>query len=266
MIRRMSDDVWADGDAYELYMGRWSRRVAAEFVSWLDFPPGGSWLDVGCGTGALTAAILDTAEPAETVGIDPSEGFVQRARTQISDPRAGFEVGDAVALNFPDDRFDAAVSGLVLNFVPEPATAVAELVRVIRTSGTAAAYVWDYAEGMTMLRHFWDAAAELDPAAAAMDEGVRFPLCHPDTLRALWEDGGLVDVKVESLAVDARFGDFEDYWAPFLGGQAPAPGYVVSLPEEHRAALRDVLHRQLPIRADGSITLPVRAWAVRGRR
>lgn len=262
----MSDDVWADGDAYELYMGRWSRQVAVEFVSRLDLPPGGSWLDVGCGTGALTAAILDTAGPAETVGIDPSEGFVQRARTLLSDPRATFEIGDAMALDFPDGRFDAAVSGLVLNFVPEPATAVAELLRVTRPSGTTAAYVWDYAEGMTMLRHFWDAAIELDPAAAALDEGVRFTLCRPETLRTLWEDAGLADVKVDRLVVEARFGGFDDYWSPFLGGQAPAPGYVVSLPEDHRTALRELLHRQLPVRADGSITLPVRAWAVSGRR
>lgn len=262
----MSNDVWADGDAYEFYMGRWSRQVAVGFVSLLDLPPGGSWLDVGCGTGALTAAILDIADPAETVGIDPSEGFVQRARTQLSDPRAGFEIGDAMALDFPDGRFDAAVSGLVLNFVPEPATAVAELVRVTRPSGTTAAYVWDYAEGMTMLRHFWDAAIELDPAAAALDEGVRFPLCRPDTLLTLWEDVGLADVKVERLVVEARFVDFNDYWSPFLGGQAPAPGYVVSLSEDQRTALRDLLHRQLPIHSDGSMTLPVQAWAVSGRR
>ena len=164
---------------------------------------------------------------------------MQRARTLLSDPRATFEIGDAMALDFPDGRFDAAVSGLVLNFVPEPATAVAELVRVTRPSGTTAAYVWDYAEGMTMLRHFWDAAIELDPAAAALDEGVRFTLCRPETLRTLWEDGGLADVAVDQLVVEARFEGFDDYWAPFLGGQAPAPGYVVSLPEDHRTALRE---------------------------
>ena len=266
MISFVSEDVWAVGDSYELYMGRWSRQVAVEFVSRLDRPSGGSWLDVGCGTGVLTAAILDRADPAETLGIDPSEGFVQRARATLSDPRAAFEIGDARALDFPDGRFDSAVSGLVLNFVPEPATAVAELARVTRRSGTAAAYVWDYTDGMTMLRHFWDAAIQLDPAAAALDEGVRFPLCQPDTLRTLWENVGLADVGVEAISVDTRFRDFDDYWSPFLGGQGPAPGYVMSLPEDHRSALRDLLHRQLPVHSDDSITLSARAWAVRGRR
>lgn len=264
MIRFMSEDVWAIGDAYEFYMGRWSRRVAVEFVSWLGVAPGSDWLDVGCGTGALTAVILDRADPAETVGIDTSERFVQRARDLLSDPRASLGVGDATALAFPDDRFDAAVSGLMLNFVPEAATAAAELVRVTRPSGTTAAFVWDYADGMTMLRHLWDAATELDPAASSMDEGVRFPMCQPDALQRLWDNAGLVDVAVDEITVVTRFDDFDDYWTPFLGGQGPAPGYVMSRSEHQRTALRDLLHRQLPVESDGSITLTARAWAVKG--
>lgn len=262
----MSHDVWAHGDPYELYMGRWSRRVAAKFVSWLGVRGGRRWLDVGCGTGALTACVLTTADPAEIVGIDPSQGFVQRARHHLRDPRVRFQVGDARSLAFADGQFDAVVSGLVLNFVPETAAAVAELARVTRPGGTTAAFVWDYANGMEMLRHFWDAARELDPAAAALDEGPRFPICRPDSLQELWAGAGLVDVAVESITVPTPFGDFDDYWAPFLGGQGPAPGYVMSLSAEHVAALRESLLRRLPANSDRSIMLTARAWAVRGNR
>jgi SAM-dependent methyltransferase len=181
--------VWTVGDPYETYMGRWSRRLAVAFVDWLAAPAGRRWLDVGCGTGALTAAILARAEPA---------------------------------------------------------------------------YVWDYAAGMAMLRHFWDAATALDPAAGDLDEGRRFPLCRPQPLRALWTDAGLAGVAVQAIEVPTVFADFDDFWMPFLGGQGPAPAYLMSLPEERRAALRDLLHTRLPAAVDGTIPLVARAWAVQG--
>ena len=261
--RPMVRDVWAVGDAYEAYVGRWSRRVAEAFLQRLDVPEGARWLDVGCGTGALTAAVLATQEPAEVVGVDPSGGFLATARTGIDDGRATFLAGDAQALPLPDSRVDAVVSGLVLNFVPDPAAAVAEFVRVTVPGGTAAAYVWDYAEGMGMMRRFWDAAALLDPAAA--DEGPRFPLCRPAPLRQLWENAGLHDPTVTAIEVPTVFAGFDDYWTPFLGGQGPAPAYVMSLPEDDRAALRELLRARLPARPDGSIPLTAKAWAVWGR-
>ncbi|MDP4500400.1 class I SAM-dependent methyltransferase [Nonomuraea turcica] len=257
-------EVWARGDAYGFFMGRWSRRVAAAFVPWLGVPPGRRWLDAGCGTGALSAAVLAAADPAEVTGVDPAEGFIGHARAQIADARARFEVGDATSLSFPAGRFDAVVSGLVLNFVPEPARAVAEFARVAAPGATVAAYVWDYAEGMAMLRYFWDAATVLDPAAATLDEGARFPLCRPERLGELWTGTGLSSVAVEPIEVPTVFADFDDYWMPFLGGQGPAPGYVMALAEDHRTALRDALRRRLPTGPDGSIALTARAWAVRG--
>jgi SAM-dependent methyltransferase len=163
-----------------------------------------------------------------------------------------------------DLQFDAVVSGLTLNFVPEPDRAAAELARVAAPGGVVAAYVWDYAEGMAMMRYFWDAATALDPAAAELDEGRRFPLCQPDALGRLWTGAGLADVEVRAIEVPTRFADFDDYWTPFLGGQGPAPGYVMSLDEERRDALRDLLHARLPSAQDGSIPLTARAWAVRG--
>jgi SAM-dependent methyltransferase len=257
-------DVWAVGERYETYVGRWSRRLGEAFMRWLDPPTSGRWVDVGCGTGALTAAVLTMTNPAEVLGVDPSPGFLAAARTQTTDLRARFRIGDAQDLPLPDRHFDGVVSGLTLNFVPDPPRAAAEFARVAVAGGTVAAYVWDYAEGMAMIRHFWDAAATLDPAAAALDEGRRFPLCQPDSLRTLWTNAGLAGVVVQPITIPTVFTDFDDFWNPFLGGQGPAPVYVASLSEEHQTVLRDVLRARLPTGPDGTVLLAARAWAVRG--
>ncbi|MGA5299429.1 class I SAM-dependent methyltransferase [Nucisporomicrobium flavum] len=253
----MVRDVWDVGDAYEAYVGRWSRRVAREFVAWLAVPPGGLWLDAGCGTGALSAAARE-AGAARVLGVDPSLGFLR----QNSGDRAA---GDARALPLRGARFDAVVSGLALNFVPGPARAAAEFARVAAPGGTVAAYVWDYVEGMTMMRLFWDAAAEADPGGG-MDEGARFPLCRPDPLAALWRDAGLGEVAVRAVEIPTVFSDWEDYWQPFLGGQGAAPAYLAGLDEEKQMAVREALRRRVPVEEDGSIRLTARAWAVRGVR
>jgi SAM-dependent methyltransferase len=258
------DEVWAVGDAYEEYVGRWSRLVAVQFLRWLSVVGAQVWLDVGCGTGALAATILAGAAPDAVVGVDASEGLVANARDRIDDRRATFQVGDAQSLALPGGYFDAVVSGLALNFVPDPDQALAEFVRVARPDGVVAAYVWDYAEGMAMLRYFWNAVKELDPAAARLDEGRRFRLCGPGPLRELWTAAGLDQVVVRAIEVPTVFVDFDDYWRPFLGGQGPAPGYVMSLTEEHRRDLRELLRVRLPSFEDGSIGLTARAWAVQG--
>ncbi len=259
-------EVWASGDPYESYVGRWSRRVAAEFVPWLEVPGGASWLDVGCGTGALSQAILDGAHPSHVDGADPSPGFVAYASARSRDPRARFCVGDAIALPFADGSFDAAASALVLNFVSEPDRAVAEMARVTRPEGVVAAYVWDYAAGMQPIRRFWDAAVALDPGAEPLDEGVRFPSNAPGPLRSLFLATGLSDVEAGAIEVTTHFEDFDDYWTPFLAGQGPAPTYLTSIAPEARDAVRERIRSSLPTAADGSIHLTARAWTVRGVR
>lgn len=262
----MPDDVqyqWSVGDAYERYVGRWSRRVAAEFVAWLGLSTDARCVDVGCGTGALSATLLAGAA-AEVLGLDRSRGYAAVARERTDAAHACFAVADGQALPAREARFDAAVSGLVINFVPEPAQMLAEMTRVVRPGGTVALYVWDYAGRMEPIRRFWDAAAALDPAAAALDEAARFQLCRPQPLIELFEDAGLAAVEARAIDVPAAFRNFDDYWHPFLSGEGPAPGYCVSLPEEQRAALRERLQQDLPVAPDGRITLIARAWAVRG--
>jgi SAM-dependent methyltransferase len=260
------EDKWNAGDAYEPYVGRWSRLIAAEFVDWLAAPEGARWLDVGCGTGALTEAILRGAAPREVVGVDPSEAFLGFARSRLGNARVSLRTGYARALPVEDARFNVAVAGLVLNFVPEPAKALAEMGRSVRPGGTVAVYVWDYAGEMQLMRYFWDAVAALDPAAGELDEGRRFPICKPEELRTLFRQAGLDGIQNRAIDLPTVFRDFDDYWSPFLGGQGPAPGYCVSLPETKREALREKLRTELPVAPDGSIHLMARAFAVRGIR
>ena len=227
---------------------------------------GSSWLEEERGTGAISQTILDLAAPREVVGVDSSPGFVAHARQQVLDDRVQFETGDAQSLPYVPSAFDAVVSGLVLNFVPQPAQAMAEMARVARPGGVVGAYVWDYSEHMQMMRAFWDAATALDPSIRNLDQGVRFPLCNAEPLTALLADAGLTDVVVRAIDVPTVFRDFDDYWTPFQGGQGAAPTYLMRLGEEQRAALRDRLRAGLPHSPDGSIHLMARAWAVRGVR
>lgn len=234
-------------------------------MAWLSGGDGLRWLDVGCGTGALTATVTARCRPRMVVALDRSSGFVLSARAAVP-ASARFVVADALSLPVRDEGFDIAVSGLALNFLPAPGMAVAEATRAVRPGGLVAAYVWDYVEGMELLRHFWDAAIAVDPTAAALDEGRRFQVCRPDPLRFLWREAGLVDVAVHPMEVATVYASFEDLWEPFLDGQGPAPGYVGALAPPSRDRLRDTLREAVPTRPDGSIALTARAWAVQGRR
>ena len=260
------DDGWDAGSTYEEFMGRWSRPLAREFVGWLEVEPGGHWLDVGAGTGALASAICAGASPTTVVACDPSESFLESARQTLTDPRVRFEVAGVGNLPMREGGYDAIVSGLAVNFFPDPGQAIEEELEAIRPGGLVGAYVWDYAEGMEFLRYFWDAAALIDPEAAEMDEGRRFPICNSEALEALFRSSAAEQVRVVPMSVVTRFSSFEDYWHPFLGGTGPAPSLVADLAKEQRDALAQELRQRLPIRSDGQIDLQARAWAVAGRR
>lgn len=257
-------ETWSSGDLYENFVGRWSRLLAREFIQWLAMPENSQWLDVGCGTGALSQTILKLTNPKLVKGIDRSEDYVRTARNHTNYSNAEFESGDAQALPVESGLYDLAVSGLVLNFVPEPNRMIGEMKRSVRPGGIVAVYVWDYAGKMQFMRHFWNAAADLDVAARDLDEGRRFPICDPNSLTALFRDAKLSSIETRPIDISTDFKDFDDYWIPFLGGQGPAPGYAMSLSEEQRAQLRDRLRNSLPFALNGSIPLVARAWAIKG--
>lgn len=264
MAEASRHDAWRAGDSYDSYMGRWSRQIAPLFLDWLAQPQGLEWLEVGCGTGALSSSILARCRPASLIGIDPSEGFVAVARARVPDDRVAFQVGDAQALTLQTGSRDAVVSALVLNFVPDKAKALAEMKRVARVGGTVGFYVWDYpGGGLEFVSAFWKSAAALDPAALELAEDRRFPFCTPDRLIALAVAAGLRSVESIPLEVPTVFQDFDDFWRPFTLGAGPAPGYCASLDASARRRLAEKLSESLPRCDDGSIALTARAWAIK---
>jgi SAM-dependent methyltransferase len=257
--------LFSAADAYQRLMGRWSRDLAPLLVRFAGVRDGEAVLDVGSGTGALSMAVIAAAPAARVVGIDVSAPYVAYAQKQHAGDRVRFEVGDAQALRFKATTFERALSLLVMNFIPNPGKALDEMVRVTQRSGTVAAAVWDYGEGMEMLRVFWDEAVALNPAMDARDER-HMPLCARGQLAALWRAHRLQDVVDEALTIETRFSSFDDYWLPFLGRQGPAGAYVAGLSAPDREALRSRLRQRLLGNGpDRPIALRARAWAVRGR-
>lgn len=256
-------DAWQAADGYDAYIGRWSRLIAPKFLDLLAMPPELDWLEIGCGTGALSAAIVGRCAPKSLLGIDPSENFLASAREAVTDARAKFRKGDAQALDLPAASRDVVVSALVLNFVPDRAKALDEMKRVSRSGGTVAFYVWDYpGGGLEFLRAFWTQAVRLDEKARELAESRRFPFCTPEGLAAMADDAGLSHVRCQALSTPTTFRDFDDYWRPFTLGAGPAPGYVAALPDGAREDLRAALEASLPRAPDGSIPMKARAWAV----
>lgn len=264
MTETARHDAWSAGDSYNRYMGRWSRQIAPLFLNWFDAPADADWLDVGCGTGALSTAILSSCSPRSVVSIDPSEGFLQTARAAITDDRVQFRLGDAQAIPADDRSFDVIASGLVLNFVPDPVKALGEMRRVSGPDAVIGFYVWDYpGGGIEFMRAFWNAATEIDPKALDLTEGRRFPFCTPEGLTGLVKNAGLRVLAHSPIQAPTVFKDFDDYWQPFTLGAGPAPGYCMSLEPDHRERLRQKLDDTLPRQEDGSVRLMSRAWAVK---
>jgi SAM-dependent methyltransferase len=257
-------DQWAAGSTYEDFMGRWSRHLAPQFVLWLRIPRGVHWLDVGCGTGSLAHAICNHADPAAVVGCDPAAPFVEYAREHCLDARASFVTAEVGSLPRRLGGYGSVTSLLALNFFPDSEAAIHEMRSVAAPQATVSACVWDYSNGMQFLRHFWDAAAEVDSAARDLDEGNRFPLCRRDALTALFRDCGLRDVRCDPIEIPTAFASFDDYWRPLLGGTGPAPSYVASLDADRRALLARTLKGRLLRGREGTIALTARGWAVRG--
>lgn len=256
--------MFSEAEAYERFMGRWSRQLAPVLVSFAGVRDGDAVLDVGSGTGALAAAVALTAPSSRVVGIDPAATYVTLAQARHTGDLVKFEVGDAQRMRFADATFDRTLSLLVVNFIPDPAAALDEMRRVTRHGGTVAAAVWDYGDGMQMLRTFWDEAVALNPATAAQDER-EMKFCRPGELGAFWRARGFEQVAEQGLSIETRFSGFDDYWDPFLQKQGPAGAYVATLPLNERNQLRERLRRRLlGAGPDRPFVLTARAWAVRG--
>lgn len=255
-------DAWSAGQSYEHYMGRWSRKIAPKFVDWVDAPSNADWVEIGCGTGALTQAILSATVPRSILSTDQSADFVAHAEALITDERVTFNVADAATLPCADASVDIVTSALVLNFIPDRQAALAEMRRVVRPGGLVTFYVWDYpGGGMGFIDAFWKAAAEIDPDALDLDESARFPFCNEVGLADLCGDAGASDMEIVAIDVETRFPDFDAFWRPFTLGAGPAPGYVKSLPVERQQQLRD--HLANKFEKVGRVALPARAWAVK---
>jgi ubiquinone/menaquinone biosynthesis C-methylase UbiE len=245
-------------------MGRWSRLLAAEFLAWLEVAPGANWLEIGCGTGALTSAILESAKPASVTACDTAADFVRYCASNLRHPDCVVVTATTDTLPRREPGYDVVASSLVLNFLPDPVAGLARMREVCATHGCVAACVWDYSEGMEFLRLFWDAAMSLDPRSKALDEAVRFPLCRAEEMRSAFLRAGLERVAIESLTVPTRFASFDDFWLPFVDGPGPAPTYVASISETRRSELAALLRVRVPQGPDGEIHLRARAWAAKG--
>ena len=257
--------MFGDAEAYERFMGRWSRLLAPFLVDFAGLRDTGRVLDVGSGTGALAFSIARLRTHCQVVGIDPSKEYVDYADSRNPFPdRARFEVGDAQQLRFADAAFDSSLSLLVFNFIPDSGKALREVSRVTRPGGCISAAVWDYGAGMRMLRVFWDAAVAVDPTAGKSDE-LHMPLCRAGELGQLWKQGGLERVVERPLDITMRFESFKDFWEPFLLGQGPAGAYLRTADGTRRQALSGEVKHRLALKSeDAPFSLSARAWAVRG--
>lgn len=257
--------MFGDAEAYDRFMGRWSRLVAPLLMDFATVPDTGRVLDIGSGTGALAFEIAKRNAGQHVTGIDPSQQFVAYAiSTNPFSDRTSFHVGDAQKLHFADATFAASLSLLVFNFIPDPEKALREVRRVTQPGGCVSAAVWDYGELMGMLRAFWDAAVDVDASAEILDEK-HMPLCRAGELSQLWKQCGLENVLEQPLDFTMRFDSFTDYWDPFLLGQGPAGAYLRTVRSDRLQALRGAVKQRLSLPSEGdAFALPARVWAVRG--
>ncbi len=251
-----------DGAAYERMMGKWSGLIGNSFIDWLVPPPHLRWIDIGCGNGAFTQLLVERCAPLAVEGVDPSDGQLAFARERLATPVAQFRRGDAMALPFADDSFDAAVMALVVFFISDPARGVAEMARVVRPGGLAAAYIWDIVSGGGPVE---DVAIQMKGMGFAPPRAPRAEASTPEGLHALWIEAGFVDIETCVVGARRTFADFEDYWSTTIAAPNLAPMLAMMTPSDV-SELKTRVHGQVPIEASGYVTIEARANAIVGRR
>lgn len=251
----------ANAEHYDRHVGRYNSELARALIAFGGVRPGQHALDVGCGPGALASELAALLGPERVAAVDPSPSFVAAAREKL--PWVDIRVAAAEELPFGDATFDHALAQLVVNFMADAPTGMAEMTRVTRRGGRVSAATWDYGDGMTFLRRFWDAATAIDPAAAAFDEAVTMSYCRPDELRDLFDASGLVNVDVDAAETSAGYHNLDDLWLPIVGGIGPSGVYLRSLDEAHQAALKAEFARLLDV-GDAPFELSARAWLASG--
>jgi ubiquinone/menaquinone biosynthesis C-methylase UbiE len=254
--------VFDDGDAYERLMGRWSRATGAIFLEWLAPGTDATWLDVGCGTGVFTQLVLDTCKPRSIAAVDPSAAQIEHARTLPIAGQVEFKVGDAVHLPFPDRSFDIVASALVINFIADPAQGVRQMVRVARTGGTVAGYVWDFAD---MHTPGWPLARGLLAVGVTPPVLPGTTVSTLDALQTLFLSAGLVDVGTKAIDVSMQYRDFDDYWNSATPRFLPSVQAIAALPQSDQSRVRDIVRGLVSFGAHGQVAFAARAHAVKGR-
>jgi SAM-dependent methyltransferase len=258
-------ESWNDSNAYDLYVGRWSRLIAEDFLHWLQPPPNVSWLEVGCGTGSLTTEILDRTSPSRVLAIDKSDAYLTKARTQIASPLVSFFKTDLSDLHVGAE-FDYITSGLVLNFLPDVEEKLECMIQYLRTGGSISAFVWDYAGHYQPMRIFWDAAKTLYREAAKFDAGIKYPLCTEGSLKALFEAVDLSNIRFRKIERIATFRDFDDYWLPIASAQGSVSEFLGTLSEDKKNDLKTSVKSKLPMALNGEIKLILSALAIEGTK
>lgn len=255
-----------DADAYDRYMGRWSRAIGEPFIAWVDAPKRAAWLDVGCGTGAFTELILEHGAPARVVGIDPSAQHVEHARAVVSAPQVDFRQGSALDLPFRAGEFDVVVSALVIHFLPDRRTAFREMLRVARPGGIIAGYTWRKSPTVIDAPYGPLAHAVIEIAGEVKQSPV-IPEAMPEGLRAVLVAEGYQEIAITTIAASQTFADFEEYWISQTATfQHPVARSVAALSDADRETLRGNLRRALPAAIDGSVTYASRATAFKARK
>jgi SAM-dependent methyltransferase len=253
--------------AYDQFMGRWSAGLTSSFLRFADLRDGQHVLDVGCGTGSLSRAVVSFGPTARVTGLDPAPAYVAFARQAVPDARAQFQEGVAESLPFADRSFDAALALLVLQDFTEPRQAISEMARVTRAGGVVAACQWDFENGLPMLSLLWQAAEAVAPEAVAKQrqQNPRSRSANLGELYTLWRSCALSDISTATLDLPMYYPSFQDYWQPFLGGSTPTSAFASAVNAQTGGALARALRDRLSgVQPDGSFVLPARAWAIKG--